>query len=188
MEQKKLIKKYKKMIEADRIDRTTAASYFRTAARAYKGLQDGVASSSTFFDYTIVTFRECEKPDREPDFTSNSGSRYWYYEDGVIRGADHWGSRVANCDWAYRKASGRTVYGQTAWTLQCFREPMYGFARWEDFILKPRLLEINGSEVLTTFNNMKGRDLIEVDGKLYQKVVVETWPEAEEENLADAAH
>lgn len=38
-------------------------------------------------------------PDREPDFVSASGSRYWLDADGVIRQSDHWGPGIASCDW-----------------------------------------------------------------------------------------
>ena len=35
---------------------------------------------------------------REPDYISESGSKYWYTEAGVVRCSDHWG-RVASCAW-----------------------------------------------------------------------------------------
>jgi len=179
MEQEKLIAKFREIQETQKIEYSKAFRHFRSARAYYLPLQDGVASEINFFDYTIVMYNETEKPDREPDFTSGSGSRYWYFKDGIIRGSDHWGNGVANCDWALKLKTGKTLYGNTAFDVTCIKEPKYGFAKWSDFVLKSRLLEINGKEVVTTFNNSIGRDQVKLDGKLYKKVVIETWEEAE---------
>ncbi len=37
-------------------------------------------------------------PQRTPDYVSDSGSKYWYVGDSVIRQSDHWGN-VASCYW-----------------------------------------------------------------------------------------
>lgn len=52
-----------------------------------------------FHNNTIATFTPCHIPDRDPDFTSPSGSCYWDNGDRVIRAADHWGARIKSCDW-----------------------------------------------------------------------------------------
>lgn len=58
-----------------------------------------VANELNFFVSTKADFAKCDKPAREPDYVSGSGSAYWYTEDGVIRMSDHWGAGVASCDW-----------------------------------------------------------------------------------------
>lgn len=49
---------------------------------------------NNFFNNTKVIFKGCKTPKREPDFISNTGSKYWYGNDKnggyVIREADHW--------------------------------------------------------------------------------------------------
>ena len=156
------------------------AGFFKAVRKLYLPLQEGKATEKTFFDYTLVIFEETEKPDREPDFGSPSGSCYWYSPEGVVRKSDHWGNGVAKCNWAIKLKNGRTVYGTTSRDVKCYKEPKYGFARWDDFVHIPRILEINGQEVMTTFNNYIPRDKVVVDGKVYKKVVIEYWePETE---------
>ena len=178
MSQTSLIEKYKTVTEKDEIDYSTASRHFKSLVRRNSDIQEGVANSANFFDSTVVLFRETERPDREPDFTSDSGSCYWYNEEGVVRGSDHWGNCVANCDWALLMNNGRTEYGTSSWGARSFREAKYGFARWKDFELKPRLYNINDQEVVTTFNNTVGRDTVIVNGKKYRKIVTVSWQEA----------
>lgn len=52
-----------------------------------------------FYLATMADWSPCERPNREPDHESNSGSCYWYTPEGVIRESDHWGQGVASCDW-----------------------------------------------------------------------------------------
>lgn len=65
---------------------------------------------SNFFVGTQAWFKPCERPDREPDFISLSGSKYWYGEDKdggfVIRESDHWGA-VGPCDWRIKNTPSR---------------------------------------------------------------------------------
>ena len=72
---------------------------------------------------TFATFKACKIPKRQPNFVSESGSKYWYGEDKrgpyVVRASDHWcwhyynntlparalagGSRtIASCFWNIR--------------------------------------------------------------------------------------
>lgn len=51
-----------------------------------------------FFISTIANFVKCDKPERNPDFISISGSCYWNEEVKVIRWGDHWGL-VGSCFW-----------------------------------------------------------------------------------------
>ena len=181
MDQTELIARFKQIEEEHQITRYAKPSrYFKTAIEHYKDVQDGIASELNFFENTIAIYKETAKPNREPDFTSSSGSQYWYYKDKVIRGSNHWGRSVDNCDWAFRFADGKTVYGTMSHKYRRFLHYKYGECRWKDFVLKAHLYEINGKEVLTTFNNTEGRNRVIVDGKKYDKVIIEEWIEAEE--------
>ena len=181
MNQTELIARFKQIEEEHQIARYAKPSrYFKTVTEHYKDVQDGIASELNFFENTIAIFKETEKPNREPDFTSDSGSQYWYYKDKVIRGSNHWGRRVDNCDWALQLSDGHTQYGTMAHRYYRYLHYKYGECKWQDFTLKAYLCKINGQEVLTTFNNTEGRNCVIVDGKKYEKVIVEEWKEIEE--------
>lgn len=175
MTQKELIEEYKRISEIDDIDRSKAYKCFKTSQKHYASVQDGIANPDNFFDNTVALFEEVTKPKRKADFESDSGSRYWYRKDGLIRGSNHWGNRVANCDWALKLNDGSTVYGESAYAAKTFTSEKFGFVKWEDFILKSELIEIKGEEVLTTFANKIGRDYIKHKGKTYQKNIVITY-------------
>ena len=172
---KRIRNRVEKITELRNSNFTRPARYFNAVSRNFKPIQQGEASSLNFFDYTIVKFTETEKPDREPDFVSGSGSCYWYSPEGVVRGSNHWGNGVANCDWALKLKNGRTIYGITSRSTKNFREDKFAYAPWKDFILKSRIFEINGEEVLTTFNNSIGRDQVIIDGRLYRRRIIEVW-------------
>jgi len=58
-------------------------------------------SFSNFHLNTIADFSSIyrsEVPSRKPDFISESGSKYWYDGEYVIRQADHWGE-LGECTW-----------------------------------------------------------------------------------------
>lgn len=57
-------------------------------------------------------------PDRQPDFTSRTGSRYWFTDAGVFRYSNHW-ARVANCKW---RLEGKAKNGYNT-----------AYANWTDF-------------------------------------------------------
>jgi hypothetical protein len=61
---------------------------------------NAAATHSNFHLETRATFMPCATPDRMPDYTSDSGSQYWYEGSTVIRCANHWGV-VASCVWGY---------------------------------------------------------------------------------------
>ena len=178
MKQEELIERYKEKDFENDINRYNGpARYFKTSREFYKDLQDGVADETNYFENTNVMYEECEKPKRKPDYVSDSGSCYWYLKKGVIRGSNHWGNAVANCDWAYKHASGKITYGHNYKSFHFFDHYLYGFARWDEFLFKARLVEINGKEVLTSFNNTNGRDLVHIDGKQYIRKVIEVFEE-----------
>lgn len=82
-------------------------------------------SSKNFYMGTEATFEACERPSREADYTSESGSAYWYSEDGVIRESDHWGYEVASCNWYLGEADGISSWASS--DVRC------GFCAWEGF-------------------------------------------------------
>ncbi len=177
MTQNELIEKYEEILEQKVTMYFKPYRHFLNARKFYAQLQDGTADESTFFTETLVTFTETDDPGREPDFTSGSGSRYWYYKDGVIRGSDHWGNGVALCDWALKTKEGKTIYGYDYDCPIHMKEARFGFARWEDFLFKAKLIEIEGQKVLTTFRNCSGYGTFEVNGKNYKRVISEDYIE-----------
>lgn len=81
------------------------------------------SNPNDFYEYTKADFiRIPSRPYGEPDYTSPSGSEYWYYEDGVVRGSNHWGT-TASCKW---KIDAEPYRGP---------EKLYGFNGWNEFIL-----------------------------------------------------
>lgn len=68
-------------------------------------LSDQSVSFDDFFNDTVACFEPFEIPECEPDFVSDSGSKYWYGEDEdgdyVVRLSDHWGKRIASCSWFF---------------------------------------------------------------------------------------
>ena len=180
MTEKERIRRYREADQEALIDRSKPSRYFHSACRFYRPFQKGRAEAINFFENTMVCYRETEKPQGDPDYVSDSGSCYWYSEDGVVRGSDHWGNGVGNCDWALKLKNGRTIYGKSSEDVRCFRNYKYGFAGWEDYICKTRLIEIGRRQVLTSFENMIGRDLFQIDGKIYKREWVETFHEIDE--------
>lgn len=124
----------------------------------------------TFEDFHLSTFANYSKiktkdvPSRTPDFKSNSGSKYWYEGDSVIRESNHWGRTIASCNWLL----GSSAYkGQTQ-----------GICKLSDFVrVKERLLYGEPSSVGKRFKvgktvlvrNGGGRINIEVNEGVYVK-------------------
>lgn len=81
--------------------------------------------ASNFFELTTANFVTAEVPNREADYVSNSGSEYWYTEDGVYRLADHWGSKIASCDWY--------LNGENTCSWSDEHGERCGFCKWSDF-------------------------------------------------------
>ena len=69
-----------------------------------------------FHKNTFCVFNASETPQRDPDYESRSGSRYWFDENGVHRESSHWG-RAAKCKWrlAQNHKGGRMRSGFAAW-------------------------------------------------------------------------
>jgi hypothetical protein len=86
------------------------------------------ANKADFFEGTKANFTSCEMPEGKPDYTSNSGSIYFYTKDGVIRVANHW-LGVASCKWIL---DGQDEYAINKATDK--REfAVAGFCKWSEF-------------------------------------------------------
>lgn len=91
-----------------------------------------LVTESDFFEMTAAIFGQAEAPDREPDYESRSGSKYWYEDGGVYRLSNHWGYSIASCHWWL---DGVTPDEFTTVTFDGddFRE-VCGFARFADMV------------------------------------------------------
>ncbi|HEU0135879.1 MAG TPA: hypothetical protein VFQ50_01170 [Flavobacterium sp.] len=79
-----------------------------------------VYNRKNFHKHTYCVFTEVpfQAMDRKPDFTSKSGSCYYYSDEGVLRISNHWG-RAAKCKWKLKPlpdTTGRTKAGFAKWT------------------------------------------------------------------------
>lgn len=156
--------------------------YIKKEKELYSPFQEGTANENNFFKNTIATFNQTERPNREPDFVSrdrdgNVSSEYWYTENGVIRGSDHWGTGVASCDWELQKKDGNLVSGYRGEVES--QDKTYGECSWDSFMLKTRTANIEGKEILTNFNNHNGNGDVTHNGKTYTKVGYKEWKEVE---------
>ena len=85
----------------------------------------GPIDANSFYVSTVADFMSVPgHPARPADYESESGSRYWYSDKGVIRESNHWGRGVASCDW-YLDGD---EYG---WSYR--DAPACGFCAWGDF-------------------------------------------------------
>ena len=132
----------------------------------YQKYQSGVANKNNFYIDTIADFESVKsRPRKTPDYVSHYfdkngkyrvSSEYWYQDDYVIRGSDHWGIGIASCDWLL---DGKSRRGYKS----------YGKAKWTDFILKTGIVTYNNKEFLASFENIHGKSpfgfpIYKVDG------------------------
>lgn len=89
-------------------------------------------NKDNFFLSTSAIFTPVAMPKRKPDFVSDSGSKYWYTKKGVVRASDHWGMRIASCNWALL-ADGETALNYLAIDNECLWNEKAGFCKWSDF-------------------------------------------------------
>jgi hypothetical protein len=88
----------------------------------------GPIDAGNFYASTVADFASVPgRPARPADHESESGSRYWYSDEGVIRESDHWGHGVASCDW-YLDG------GEYGWSVES--APVCGFCAWDGFTRK----------------------------------------------------
>ena len=85
---------------------------------------------NNFYKNTGVIFAiRNSAPDRNPDYVSSSGSRYWHTKSGVYRQSDHWGF-VASCVWLIKERN--KVAWENSKTKTCV-----GYASWKAFNNNP---------------------------------------------------
>lgn len=80
-------------------------------------------SKNNFHKHTFCIFTEVSETEIQclkANYSSKSGSEYWFTADGVYRKSNHWG-RAANCKW--RLQSNFLNNSRTK----------IGYARWSDF-------------------------------------------------------
>ena len=84
-------------------------------------METKIYNRSNFHKHTFCIFTEVEIGaigNSKPDFTSKSGSSYYFTETGVYRRSNHW-SRVANCRWRLEgnvSNASRTKLGFALWS------------------------------------------------------------------------
>ena len=128
---------------------------FSKAEELYQRYQSGIANKNNFYVNTLADFKEISKrPKGKPDYVSyyfdktgkrKISSEYWYNENGVVRGSDHWGEGISSCDW-YLDGKARKGYKH------------YGEAKWEEFTLQTKTVQYDGKEFLTAFDNSYGKN------------------------------
>ncbi|MFK7748489.1 MAG: hypothetical protein AB8B65_08870 [Kordia sp.] len=74
---------------------------------------------NTYCVFKAVDFQSVK--DKRPHFTSKSGSKYYYTNEGVYRVSAHWG-RAATCRWRLQTDDSTTQNGAKV-----------GFAKWTSF-------------------------------------------------------
>ena len=107
-------------------------------------------NKTNFMNGTVANFTGVEMPTTTPDYVSESGSKYWYTENGVIRAADHWGLGIATCDWSIdiefaEKFQKEVTKGDVTYMGTFYKaKEVAGFCAFEDFTQKQRQFNSNG--------------------------------------------
>ena len=109
---------------------------------------EDVANEDNFFLNSIGFWKILkDRPNRDPDYTSLArltkkytglnvkSSEYWYRPDGVIRGSDHWGGRIASCSWY--------LYGVQYYD-QNTQDVIYAYIPWKDLKAKGNIYKRDG--------------------------------------------
>lgn len=79
-----------------------------------------------FYDHTACNWNEVDdKLFVKPDYVSDSGSKYWYTDNGVYRMSNHWGFGVGSCDW--------TLNAHPELSYRDEGSDRLGYAEWKDF-------------------------------------------------------
>lgn len=146
-----------------------AEQHFQAYKDFYSKYQKGTASKDNYYFDTMAEFDPMKsRPRRQPDYVSRDrngkvSSEYWYTEDGVVRGSDHWGEGVASCDWSLKGVTSGSRPLEIEHTGK-----KYGKAKWEDFVHKPTVAEINGEKVMSGFHNTSEKGIITHKGTDYE--------------------
>ena len=68
-------------------------------------------NKTNFHKHTFCIFHEVDfdvVKELKPNYTSKSGSSYYFVESGVYRFSNHWG-RAANCKWRLSRNSEKEI-------------------------------------------------------------------------------
>lgn len=97
-----------------------------------------MANQKNFFKNTLATFtgiteEQYDATNNDPNFVSDSGSAYWYTDEGVIRYSNHWGY-VASCIWSPDADLSAVIsWQQENESISKEDEGVYGFCSWSGF-------------------------------------------------------
>ncbi|MFC4739895.1 hypothetical protein ACFO3U_07800 [Flavobacterium ponti] len=83
---------------------------------------------NNFHKHTFCVYKEVANDaikNLQPNFSSKSGSSYYFTEEGLYRVSNHWG-RAANCRWKLDSSA------MTSTTSKNIRSKV-GYAKWTDF-------------------------------------------------------
>lgn len=123
-------------------------------------------SKSNFHKHTFCVFTEVPLTpiNSKPNYTSKSGSRYYFTSEGVYRISNHWG-RAANCKWRLLPMNNSSKERTKA-----------GFAYWKDFhpdndIDKMYYIEMDFDTHSVTYQHCKS---VAYDGKTLLRTAGET--------------
>lgn len=91
----------------------------------YASLNEPITRDN-FYDHTACNWNEVDdKLFVKPDYVSDSGSKYWYTDNGVYRMSNHWGFGVGSCDW--------TLNSHPELSYRDEGSDRLGYAEWKDF-------------------------------------------------------
>lgn len=166
--------------QANLMDAKNAEDLVRREAFAYKDEQKGTANKDNFFWRTDAVFTKISRrPGRKPDFVSRGrdgrvSSEYWYTQNGVIRGSNHWGVGVASCNWAIKGIS-MSVEKVTK------TNKLYAGADWNDFIQQPAIIRDADRNIIgiTNFDNTVGRKTVVINGETWERDSSDKWVNVE---------
>ncbi|WP_338378287.1 hypothetical protein [uncultured Flavobacterium sp.] len=83
---------------------------------------------NNFHKHTFCVFKEVELETINnliPNYSSKSGSQYYFVEEGLYRVSNHWG-RAANCRWKLDSSTMKTTSSKN-------NSSKIGYANWSDF-------------------------------------------------------
>jgi hypothetical protein len=109
-------------------------------------------NKDNFHKSTIANFKTVESvPKRKPDFISNSGSKYWYEENGVFRESDHWGAGIKSCDWflngEFSHSHEWSFVSIDGTSVRVDKPFVTGFAKYNDFVDNDKLTRENETNI-----------------------------------------
>lgn len=89
-------------------------------------------TADDYFESTAAIFKQATAPDREPDYESASGSKYWLTDSGVYRVSNHWGYSIASCKW-WLEGVAMDEFGTVEFSGSDYRE-LCGYVELADMV------------------------------------------------------